>query len=224
MITDSVIVVRLLLSFVSGLAIGLERSSKLQAAGLRTHTLICVGATGVMLLSPCVSEITGDHIGDPGRIAAQVVSGMGFLGGGAILKMGANVKGLTTATTIWVTAGIGLVIGAGLYSAGAMLVLLVLITLAGLDKIEKCVFPTRQNKRLEIQFSHHEPEVNEVMELLRKHSIIVISTNFQHSKSETSFPKLVLLISVPQKLNIRKLNHEVHMLECVQQFVLQETL
>ncbi|WHF04035.1 MgtC/SapB family protein, partial [Treponema pallidum] len=163
MITDSVIVVRLLLSFVSGLAIGLERSSKLQAAGLRTHTLICVGATGVMLLSLCVSEITGDHIGDPGRIAAQVVSGMGFLGGGAILKMGANVKGLTTATTIWVTAGIGLVIGAGLYSAGAMLVLLVLITLAGLDKIEKCVFPTRQNKRLEIQFSHHEPEVNEVM-------------------------------------------------------------
>lgn len=106
MITDSVIVVRLLLSFVSGLAIGLERSSKLQAAGLRTHTLICVGATGVMLLSLCVSEITGDHIGDPGRIAAQVVSGMGFLGGGAILKMGANVKGLTTATTIWVTAGI----------------------------------------------------------------------------------------------------------------------
>ena len=107
---------RLCLSLIAGGLIGFERESRRQPAGLRTHILISVGSTLLMLLSIYIPQHYFDmKSGDPGRIAAQVVSGIGFLGAGAIIKLGNNVKGLTTAASIWVVAGIGLALGAGLY-------------------------------------------------------------------------------------------------------------
>ncbi|MEL3906164.1 MAG: MgtC/SapB family protein [Treponema sp.] len=220
MLTDSVIVIRLLLSFCAGAAIGLERSSKRQAAGLRTHILICLGATGVMLLSIWLTEVKGG--GDPGRIAAQVVSGMGFLGGGAILKFGANVKGLTTAASIWVVACIGLVTGCGMYAASITMIAITLVTLSVMSFIELRLFPARQNKFLEIHFAGKDPQMNEIIDILTKYSISILSTNVRQSKRKDNTAKLILFINIPKLTNIQKLSDDLQDLETVNKIILKE--
>ena len=115
-ITTCNAIYKLLLSLVLGSAIGFERRHKGQAAGMRTFALIAMGATLAMLISIYIpQEYMGLKNGDPGRIAAQVISGVGFLGAGAIIQMKGSVRGLTTAAGIWMTACLGLAVGAGMY-------------------------------------------------------------------------------------------------------------
>ena len=115
-ITWQVALVRIIVSFFIGMLIGIERETHDQPAGLRTHILISIGSTMVMLISIFIPQTFTDfQNGDPGRIAAQVVSGIGFLGAGAILKFGADIKGLTTAASIWAMAAFGLAVGAGMF-------------------------------------------------------------------------------------------------------------
>src|SRR5512143_855612 len=125
--------------------IGIERERKGKPAGFRTNTLICLGSTLYML----VSEFIMEHISmvgvDSTRIAAQVVTGIGFLGAGTIIQSRGTITGLTSAATIWVVAAIGLLIGAGFPWIGLLCTLLVLLALGGLVKIEpkllgKCHF------------------------------------------------------------------------------------
>ena len=107
---------KLVLSLLLGSLIGFERRLKGQIAGLRTFALIAMGATLAMLISIYIPQVyLGLKNGDPGRIAAQVVSGVGFLGAGAIIQMKGSVRGLTTAAGIWMTACIGLAVGAFSY-------------------------------------------------------------------------------------------------------------
>jgi len=138
-LTEFDIIIRLCLAFVAGTIIGLERSSRRQVAGLRTHTLIALGASCLMLLSIWLPQQLGD--GDPGRIAAQVVAGMGFLGAGAIIKLGNSIRGLTTAASLWLTAAIGLTIGAGMFIAALTVIILALITLVLMHFFERKIFP-----------------------------------------------------------------------------------
>jgi len=138
-ITELDIVIRLCLGFLAGGIIGFERSSRRQVAGLRTHILIALGATCLMLLSIWLpGQLNG---GDPSRIAAQVVSGMGFLGAGAIIRLGNNIRGLTTAASLWLTAAIGMTIGAGMYVAALTVEVLALVTLMLLNRVEQKLFP-----------------------------------------------------------------------------------
>ena len=110
---------RLLLSMMLGVIVGAERMRKGQIAGVRTFALISMGSCLAMLLSIYVpQEYLGLKNGDPGRIAAQVITGIGFIGGGTIIHMKGSVRGLTTAAGLWATAGIGLAIGAGFYGLG----------------------------------------------------------------------------------------------------------
>jgi uncharacterized membrane protein YhiD involved in acid resistance len=147
------------LSFLAGGLIGFERSSRRQVAGLRTHILICVGATLLMLLSVWIPQtLMQGRVGDPGRIAAQVVSGIGFLGAGAILRLGNNVKGLTTAASLWLISAVGLAIGAGMYLAAGVALFLSMFTLMALDRLEKRLFPVERNKVLDISFKESVPD------------------------------------------------------------------
>ncbi|MDG2764905.1 MgtC/SapB family protein, partial [Vibrio parahaemolyticus] len=114
MINNIEIIVRLVLSAFLGGLIGMEREASNRPAGFRTHILVSIGSTLMMLVS--INGASGGS--DPTRIAAQVVSGIGFLGAGTILRDGNRVKGLTTAASLWVCAGIGLAIGQGFYFAG----------------------------------------------------------------------------------------------------------
>jgi len=126
------------LAVVLGGAVGLERELSGKPAGLRTNILICLGATMLMDLSINVGiGPNGAHYGDPGRIAAQVVVGIGFLGAGTILQARGAVVGLTTAATIWVVAAIGLILGAGQFLEATGGTLLVLLVLAGLGQVER---------------------------------------------------------------------------------------
>ena len=114
---------RLLLACALGALIGLERSKRFKEAGIRTHIIVCCGAALMMIVSkygfadmitPDGAELYGTHGTDPARVAAQVVSGISFLGAGVIFKNGASIKGLTTAAVLWFTAGVGLGVGAGM--------------------------------------------------------------------------------------------------------------
>lgn len=132
MLSELEIVLRLVLSAVIGGAIGIEREASNRPAGFRTHILVSVGSTLIML----VSAYGMGEGADPARLAAQVVSGIGFLGAGTILRTGNHIKGLTTAASLWVCAGIGLSIGVGFYLGGVITAAIVLISLVALGNVE----------------------------------------------------------------------------------------
>ena len=144
---DGHVMLRLLLAILLGGAIGLERESRGRPAGLRTHILVCLGATIIMLASQSMAILsqglapTARVTVDPGRIAAGVVTGIGFLGAGAILRIGDLVRGLTTAGCIWFVAAIGIVIGQGLYALGIIATTFALIVLLALSILERQIRP-----------------------------------------------------------------------------------
>ena len=116
--------IRLVVAFLVGGMVGLERSKRFKEAGIRTHIIVCVTAALIMLVSKygfadlnqtTGMEVLGSKGADPARVAAQAVSGISFLCAGVIFKVGSSIKGLTTAAGIWMTAGIGLAVGAGMY-------------------------------------------------------------------------------------------------------------
>lgn len=136
MISDTEVILRLMLAVLLSGLVGLEREAKGRAAGLRTHMLVCTGS--------CLMTLTGvylmDHYPaagiDPTRIAAQVVSGIGFLGAGTIIQFRDSVRGLTTAASVWAAAGIGLAVGAGFYLGAVAATGLVLVVLLMLHRLE----------------------------------------------------------------------------------------
>jgi putative Mg2+ transporter-C (MgtC) family protein len=137
MFTDSQIIVRLVLSVVLSGLIGLERQIHRRTAGLRTHILVCLGSCLIMLTSLYVFDIYKNEAGvDPARIAAGVITGIGFLGAGTIIREREKVKGLTTAASLWVAAGIGLAVGCGFIRAAIFSTILALIVLFFLRYIE----------------------------------------------------------------------------------------
>jgi putative Mg2+ transporter-C (MgtC) family protein len=133
--TFSEVFVRLALAAALGGALGLERESRHKPAGLRTHMLISLGSALFSILS---IEL-GAGAGSPDRIAAQVVTGIGFLGAGAILRSGENVHGLTTAATIWVNAAIGMAAGLGSYTVATVGAAITIVVLAVLPALERFV-------------------------------------------------------------------------------------
>ena len=135
--TDLDVVIRLMVSAVLAGAIGSERERHGRAAGFRTHILVGVGSAIVMLTGLyLMDEFAGRVSIDPARMASQVVSGIGFLGAGTILRFRASIRGLTTAASLWVAAGIGLAAGAGFLLGATTVTLLVLIALFGLARWE----------------------------------------------------------------------------------------
>lgn len=144
---------RLLLATVLGGVIGLERESSGKAAGFRTNLLICLGAALLTELSIDVAgdtELPGGFRADPGRIAAQIVSGIGFLGAGTILQSRGSITGLTTAATLWVVAALGMAAGAGAYAHAIAGTALVLLALRILGRFEDRVLRPSSSRRFRI--------------------------------------------------------------------------
>lgn len=149
-------VLKLLLSMVLGAMVGLERRHKGQIAGMRTFALISMGATLAMLVSIYIPEkLLGlTENGDPGRIAAQVISGIGFLGAGAIIQMKGSVRGLTTAAGMWMTASIGLAVGVGMYVVAVIASLLIILVLTLLELCEKHLFKGKEQKIVRLKVNY----------------------------------------------------------------------
>lgn len=137
------VVLRILLALALGAAIGLEREIHGRPAGLRTHILVCLAATMMMVAAEDMAGMNRSSTGvvrfavDPGRVAAGIVTGIGFLGAGAILRAGDVVRGITTAGCIWFVAGLGIAIGEGLYLLATMCTALALAVLTCLDVLER---------------------------------------------------------------------------------------
>lgn len=151
---DMEIAVRLLISFGVGAAIGLEREYRSKAAGLRTMIMICLGSTIFTEISINLGAA------NPDRIAASIVSGVGFLGAGVIFKDGLTVTGITTATTIWISAALGTAVGAGEYFIAIVGSGVVLIVLTFLEKVQHLVERLHQSRNYKITFKNdHEFDV-----------------------------------------------------------------
>ena len=152
----------------------MEREANNRPAGLRTHVLVTIGATLIMLVSQYgfMDPSGRGPLGDPARLAAQVVSGIGFLGAGTILQTENRIKGLTTAASLWVCAGIGLAIGNGFYLGAMTTALIVVLTLRTLGHVEKRVF--RKNFRtLYITFYERPGVVGDIGQVLGNNDILI---------------------------------------------------
>ncbi|PXW16032.1 MgtC/SapB family protein [Paraburkholderia caballeronis] len=142
---------RLVLAAALGSVIGFERERLSWAAGLRTHMLVCVGSALIMIVSAFgfADVLSDEHVVlDPSRVAAQVVSGIGFLGAGSILLRGEIVRGLTTAASLWSVAAIGLAVGGGLYTASLAATIIILLILAGVKPLERRFISAKQRRQL----------------------------------------------------------------------------
>ena len=139
------IFVKLLLAALAGGAVGLEREKHGRPAGLRTHLLVALGACLMMIVSEAFQlkyaafDVNSAVRLDPGRTAAQIITGIGFLGAGVIIKEGVTVRGLTTAASLWLVAGLGMAFGMGLFFPGAMATALALLSLIFLKKLEPII-------------------------------------------------------------------------------------
>ena len=162
------IIVRLVLAALFGGVIGLERGRQRRAAGLRTHILVCIGAALTATVGFFARDVLGTVGTDPLRISAQVISGIGFLGVGTILLKGRfQITGLTTAAGLWVTAAIGIALGAGFYEGALVAFLVTVITVMLLHKIERTVNDHHSSFGVYVELKG-DASVRECVELLKE--------------------------------------------------------
>lgn len=205
---------RLMLAVFLGGLVGIERERKNQPAGFRTHVVLCIGSTLMMLTSIYMADIFNDrHAGsprttDPGRIAAQVVSGVGFLGGGAILRMGVTIRGLTTAASLWSTAGIGLAVGCGYYYGAVMMTLLMIATLSVLSSVEHVLFRSKSMRNLLVAARDIPGLIGAVERVLTREGIRVQSLRVTKGSPEGTVD-LTAVIDTPRDANLNKVVKEL---------------
>ena len=205
---------RLFLALFLGGAIGIERERKNQPAGFRTHVVLCLGSALMMLTSLWMAEEFNSHTPgsprttDPARIAAQVVSGVGFLGGGAILRMGVTIRGLTTAASLWSTSGIGLAIGAGYYYGAVLMTLLMIATLSVLSSVEHLFFRTKSLRTLLVAARDIPGLIGAVERVLTREGIRVQSLRVTKGSPEGTVD-VVALIDTPREANLSKVVKEL---------------
>jgi len=175
------IFLRLTAALVAGGAIGFERERDSQPAGLRTHMILALGAALVMILSINIAIEFQGQDAEPTRLAAQVVSGIGFLGAGAILRFGFNVKGLTTASTLWTTAMVGMAIGYGYYLVSFFAVVIMLVVLTLVERFEKRFVRVNIMRTVVIDVHDREGILREVRKTMTKLADSIIAFNVQKS-------------------------------------------
>ncbi|NLO48090.1 MAG: MgtC/SapB family protein [Clostridiales bacterium] len=201
LMTQLVFLMKLIVAGICGAVIGYERKSHLKEAGIRTHMLVAIGSALIMIISKYgfgdISTIEGFSM-DPSRIAAQIVTGIGFLGAGMIFVRKQTINGLTTAAGIWATAGIGMAIGTNLYFAGVTATILVFLVQAVLQREFKWLnIPSV--KQINIYIDTGADSVNEVREMLeaklQEDKLDVIK--FKAAKKESGVTEIEVYIKAP---------------------------
>lgn len=219
------IFLRLLLALVLGGIIGFEREQNNHPAGFRTHILVSIGSTLIMLISIYgFSDFLDDENVrfDPSRIAAQVVTGIGFLGAGTILRHGFTVTGLTTAASLWVVAGIGLAIGAGFYFGAIVTTIFVLIDLSLLSKLDPYIAKKKQLIELRVNVIDEPGKLGEIATKIGNYKINVKSVSIVEEEREVSGVPIVSLIfqlRVPKSENITSIMDEIKHINGVKEVV-----
>ncbi len=199
-----------------GASIGLERELTGQPAGLRTHIILAVGAALASMLSISFSYdfSSPEFRSDPARIVAQVVSGVGFLGAGAIMKFGVNVKGLTTATSLWTTAIIGIACGAQYYQAAAIATAGVLFALTLVNKLGSAILTGYRTREFKIRLEDRPGIINDLRRRLEDRKVRVLSMTAAMPDKKTV--KIDMIIRMPSDLKMDALINEVNSIDEMQ--------
>lgn len=184
---NSVIILRISLAILIGTVIGIEREIKSRPAGMRTHILVCLGACIISLVesnfTARIDSSTNSAIAyNFGRLSAQVISGIGFLGAGTILFSDRKITGLTTAASLWNTACLGIAVGYGYYViavAGSIFVILVLLMM-------QRIIHVRVSKRLEVRFVHRVETIEYINKYFESHGVQVVDIDFNVTSTESN--------------------------------------
>jgi len=191
-------VLRLSLAFLLGAVLGLERETHDRPAGLRTFILVAVGSTLIMIVSIGLRDLYAGSTGvDPGRIAAQVVTGIGFLGAGTIMHEGPIVRGLTTAAGLWVVAAIGLAVGAGFYLVAAVTTALALVSLTVLAWVERSYFGGKGQAVVNVLSSDVPGQLGRIATALGERGIDI--KDIRMSPREDGLVEIELKVKAPPK-------------------------
>ncbi|WP_034861314.1 MgtC/SapB family protein [Ruminiclostridium cellobioparum] len=175
-------ILRLAAACVLGGIIGFEREHVHRPAGLRTHILVCVGSALVMVTSEFIYFRYSSHVNvDPARLGAQVISGIGFLGAGTIIKEGISVKGLTTAASLWAVSCVGIAVGIGFYSGAIIATVIIFLILVVIKKTQGKI-TMQKNARLFIHTRIKKGEVNELSGLIQEMGVKIKRTDFVSSE------------------------------------------
>lgn len=202
---------RLLLALALGGLIGLERELGGHSAGFRTHILVCLGSAVIVLLSMYgFADFAAEPNVrlDPARLAAQVISGVGFLGAGTIMRNGFGVSGLTTAASLWVSAAIGLSAGAGFYYGAVIATFLVVVSLFLLNKVEKLFSRTKKVRELLIKIEKASAGLNHVLMHLNQNGLQISKLTIDNDDVGDQQNNRHLVIRLQLKLKKTK-NYEV---------------
>lgn len=203
-------VFKLTLSLLLGCVVGLERKRKGQIAGLRTFALISMGATLAMILSIYIpQEYMGLKNGDPGRVAAQVITGVGFLGAGAIIQMKGSVRGLTTAAGIWMVATIGMAVGVGMYLVSVIATLLIIFILVTLERYEHKLNIGQESKIVRVKVKGILGTQSDYSAIFARHAIHV-SDEYLKFDYEQSFTIINFVILTKGGVDFAALFREIH--------------
>ncbi|WP_341534001.1 MgtC/SapB family protein [Sporosalibacterium faouarense] len=194
--------IRLGLSIALSSLIGLERESVKRPAGFRTHVLVCVGSTLVMLVSIFIFHEYKDLTTlQPDRLGAQVISGIGFLGAGTIIREGSSVKGLTTAAGLWAVACIGLAVGSGFYLGAILTTILVLITLALFSKVEKHIKTKGNYHNIKVTSANRPGQLGRIGASLGEMAVSITNINLEE---EDDGELIIVYIVVRAPNNVTK--------------------
>jgi putative Mg2+ transporter-C (MgtC) family protein len=204
MLTLEQLTIRLVLAALLGSLVGLERQRLDWAAGLRTHMMVCVGSALAMIVSAhgFMDVLTpGKIILDPSRIAAQVVSGIGFLGAGTILFLRHEViRGLTTAAGLWTVACVGLAVGSGLYIAAIIATALALIILALLKPLERYLFSNKRQRTITLIINRQQTSLELIEQAINEEKLHLMQMIVQRGEQpEEDYVKLMLSYATPKE-------------------------
>lgn len=207
MISEQDIIIRLAIAAALGMFVGIERERQNQPAGLRTHTILAIGSCLAMTISINLAMQFQPMVpnGDPARLAAQVVSGIGFLGAGAILRYGTSVKGLTTATSLWTIAMVGLAIGAGHFFSGIATTGMLLIILVLLNVIEKKWVRSFETITVTVTALHNPQLVEDLLQMFKglRKKVLSISLESDIPQDKAVVTVVVKTIADDPMLDIR---------------------
>ena len=190
--------IRLALSLVCGFCLGLERKMRQHTVGIRTLTLLCVSSCLLTIVSSAIAS-TGVVKGDPARVAAAVITGIGFLGAGAIVNQGLNIRGLTSAAIIFTSAALGVACGAKLYIPVAVVLCFSFILLLIIGPMERKLFPAEKRKIIKLDFSSNEVDEAAARKILTDFGIIIFELNTNYDK-ELEELRLCYIGKIPENM------------------------
>ncbi len=226
------IIIRLVMAIIMGGAIGFEREYKSRPAGMRTHILVCVGATLLALIQEQITAQTVDFAqaqpklmqiltADQTRIIAQIVSGIGFLGAGTIIMTKQTVKGLTTAASVWAVAAVGIALGSGLYVIAITGFVAIMLALAVISYL----VPLPRIRRLQVEIENGEETVNYIQNFLKQQQILIEDLDLKITreaiKSERKY-LIMFTLAVPKDIDEDKLvielsnNEDILMIQIIE--------